>query len=104
MNWIVAFTTPIFLAHSTFGVYFLFGGASILVAIICIFFLPETRGKSLEEIDGYFRRHHVHNSATVLELEEMGGSSERDLPIEYGKGERVAVNASACSSSRGMNS
>jgi hypothetical protein len=56
MNWIVAFTTPIFLAHSSYGVYFLFGGASALTAIVAVFFMPETRGKSLEDIDASFRR------------------------------------------------
>ena len=55
VNWIVAFTTPIFLAHSTYGIYFLFGSASLLVAVVSVFFMPETRGKSLEEIDASFR-------------------------------------------------
>jgi hypothetical protein len=56
MNWIVAFTTPIFLAKSSFGVYFLFGGATLMTVVVCIFWMPETRGKSLEEIDASFRK------------------------------------------------
>jgi hypothetical protein len=79
MNWIVAFTTPIFLAHSTYGVYLLFGGASLLVAIVCVFFMPETRGKSLEDIDASFRGKTV--DATVNEafvLEDIDKSVERD--------------------------
>jgi hypothetical protein len=55
-NWIVAFTTPIFLTHSSSGIYFLFGAASLLVAALCIFFMPETRGRSLEDIDAAFRK------------------------------------------------
>jgi len=54
-NWIVAFTTPILLAKSSFGVYFLFGGTTLLTVIVCIFFMPETRGKTLEAIDASFR-------------------------------------------------
>ncbi|KAI9718779.1 MAG: hypothetical protein M1812_003953 [Candelaria pacifica] len=55
-NFLVAFTTPIFLASSSFGVYFLFGGASILTVIVCTIFMPETRGRSLEAIDESFRQ------------------------------------------------
>lgn len=59
VNWIVAFTTPIFLARSTFGVYFLFGAAGLLTTVVCAFTMPETRGRSLEDIEEAFhsRRH-----------------------------------------------
>lgn len=56
VNWVVAFTTPIFLAQSSYGVYFLFGGACIFTVAVCIVFMPETRGKTLEDIDASFRR------------------------------------------------
>lgn len=56
MNWVVTFTTPIFLAHSSYGVYFLFGGACLLTVLVCVFFMPETRGKTLEDIDASIRR------------------------------------------------
>ncbi|KAI9702867.1 MAG: hypothetical protein M1836_008081 [Candelina mexicana] len=58
-NFLVALTTPIFLASSSFGVYFLFGGASILTVIVCTIFMPETRGRSLEAIDESFRQPNV---------------------------------------------
>lgn len=54
VNWIVAFTTPIFLTRSSCGVYFLFGGSCLLTAIVCSLWMPETRGLSLEEIDTIF--------------------------------------------------
>jgi hypothetical protein len=57
VNWIIAFTTPIFLAHSTYGIYFFFGTAALLTVVVCALFMPETRGKSLEDIDASFRRH-----------------------------------------------
>ncbi|PBP23381.1 general substrate transporter, partial [Diplocarpon rosae] len=56
MNWIVAFTTPIFLAHSSFGIYFLFGSAALLTVVVCVFWMPETRGRSLEDIDAGFKK------------------------------------------------
>ncbi|PSN59113.1 general substrate transporter, partial [Corynespora cassiicola Philippines] len=54
VNWIVAFTTPIFLARSPSGVYFLFGTSCLVTAFSCFLWMPETRGLSLEEIDTIF--------------------------------------------------
>lgn len=54
VNWIVAFTTPIFLAHSTFGIYFLFGSCALITVLVCGFLMPETMGRSLEDIDESF--------------------------------------------------
>jgi hypothetical protein len=61
VNYLVALTTPIFLARSSYGIYFLFGGASWLAALVCVFLMPETRGKSLEDIDASFRGNKVHD-------------------------------------------
>lgn len=55
VNWIVAFTTPIFLAGSSSGAYFLFGAATAVTVVVCIVFMPETKGRSLESIDEAFR-------------------------------------------------
>ena len=68
MNWIVAFTTPIFLASSSSGVYFLFGGAALVTVAVCIFWMPETRGKSLEEIDASFRKQEKNTDHIELGL------------------------------------
>lgn len=54
-NWLVAFATPIFLAHSSYGAYFLFGGFSFSTLIVLALFMPETRGKSLEAIQDGFK-------------------------------------------------
>jgi hypothetical protein len=54
VNWIVAFTTPIFLTKSSSGVYFLFGASCLLTSVVCFLWMPETRGLSLEEIDDIF--------------------------------------------------
>lgn len=56
VNWVVAFTTPIFLKRSSCGVYFLFGACCFVVSGVCWFWMPETRGLSLEEIDGIFEK------------------------------------------------
>ncbi len=51
----MALATPILLAKSSFAAYFLFGGCTLLTAIVCAAFMPETKGKSLDEIEDVFR-------------------------------------------------
>ncbi|KUJ18944.1 general substrate transporter [Mollisia scopiformis] len=68
VNWIIAFTTPIFLARSSFGVYFLFGSTALLTVVVCIFWMPETRGRTLEDIDASFRK----KSGKTLDVELRG--------------------------------
>ena len=53
----MALTTPILLAKSSFAVYYVFGFATLLTVLVCIFAMPETRGKSLEAIDKAFAEH-----------------------------------------------
>ena len=55
-NFLVALTTPILLARSSFAAYFLFGGCTLLTAVVCFLVMPETKGKSLNEIEEAFRR------------------------------------------------
>ncbi len=55
-NFLVALTTPILLAKSSYGAYFLFGGCTLFTAMVCFVFMPETKGKSLDEIERAFRR------------------------------------------------
>ncbi|KFY40581.1 hypothetical protein V495_05347, partial [Pseudogymnoascus sp. VKM F-4514 (FW-929)] len=56
-NFGVAFITPILLARSSSAIYFLFGGASALTLGVCAAYMPETKGKGLEEIEEAFRTH-----------------------------------------------
>ncbi|CZR55874.1 related to sugar transporter [Phialocephala subalpina] len=86
VNWIIAFTTPIFLAHSSFGVYFLFGSTTLLTVVVCIFWMPETRGRTLEDIDASFRRKHRKTEREDVEL-SLRGRGEGLLVGEFGSGE-----------------
>lgn len=54
VNFVVALTTPLFLARSAGGVYFMFGFSSVIAVIVCVLWMPETRGRSLEDIEGSF--------------------------------------------------
>ncbi|XHF98321.1 hypothetical protein AWENTII_001877 [Aspergillus wentii] len=54
-NFFVALMTPILLSKSSFGAYFLFAGCALVTACVCVFFMPETKGRSLGEIEEAFR-------------------------------------------------
>ncbi len=54
VNFIIAFTTPLFLSRSSSGPYFLFGAFSLLTTFVCLAFQPESRGISLEGLDDVF--------------------------------------------------
>jgi hypothetical protein len=53
-NWIVAIVTPVLLANSKFGAYFLFGGICLGSVGVLMWTMPETRGLSLEDIQRAF--------------------------------------------------
>lgn len=55
-NFLVALTTPVLLSKSSFVVYFLFAGCSFLTVAVCFLFMPETKGKSLEEVEAAFHQ------------------------------------------------
>lgn len=54
-NFLVALVTPTLLQSSSFGAYFLFGGCSLFTAVVCAMFMPETKGRSLDEIEDAFK-------------------------------------------------
>lgn len=70
-NWLVAFTTPIFLARSASGVYFLFGACSALAVLVCALAMPETKGRTLEEIDAVFERRRADKVLNVTGLTRL---------------------------------
>ncbi|KAJ7131665.1 general substrate transporter [Mycena crocata] len=54
VNWIIAFSTPLFLTRSSSGPYFMFGGCSLVTVLVCLVFQPETKGLSLDVLDQGF--------------------------------------------------
>ncbi|CAJ2500113.1 Uu.00g029660.m01.CDS01 [Anthostomella pinea] len=50
-NFLVALTTPIFIATSTFGIYFFFAGCTLLCTVVSALFMFETKGRTLESIE-----------------------------------------------------
>jgi len=54
VNWIIAFSTPLFLSRSSSGPYFMFGGFTLLTVLVCVAFQSESQGISLEGLDSTF--------------------------------------------------
>ena len=54
-NFLVALTTPVLLAKSSFGAYFLFGGCCVITAFVGILFMHETKGRTFGEIEEAFK-------------------------------------------------
>lgn len=81
-NWIVAFTTPIFLAKSAFGAYFLFGSCCLFTVVVAAVFMPETRGKSLEDTHHNFDHSSTEALKTKLGLPKLLRKSVGDQHIE----------------------
>ncbi|KAI1308023.1 general substrate transporter, partial [Xylaria venustula] len=64
-NFFVAFISPILLDKSASAAYFLFGGSTALATVISFFYMVETKGKSLDEIERAFRRRTTATGGTV---------------------------------------
>ncbi|KAI9008892.1 general substrate transporter [Phycomyces nitens] len=58
LNALIGKISPLMLAKSTIGTYSFFGGCCILMSLACHFIIPETKGKSLEEMEALFRPTH----------------------------------------------
>jgi MFS transporter, SP family, solute carrier family 2 (myo-inositol transporter), member 13 len=53
---LAAIFLPVVSNHGYSTIFFLFAGFTVIYLITAVFFLPETKGKTLEEIEEYFER------------------------------------------------
>ncbi|KAF2843780.1 general substrate transporter [Patellaria atrata CBS 101060] len=88
-NWFVGFFTPIFLANSSFGAYFLFGFIALATVAVLAVYMPETRGIPLESIQEAFDRpvmkswaHHIRRlfSRSTLDPSRDQGIELSSMP------------------------
>jgi MFS family permease len=94
-NWLVAIITPLLLAKSAYGAYFLFGFLALGTVAVLATCMPETRGRSLENIQEAFHRpvmqswmHHLRrftsSDSTRTSSESTNGSIELSSILSEG--------------------
>lgn len=70
VNTLVALTTPLFLAKSPSGPYFLFAACLLLTSLVCILYVPETLGRSLNEVDQVWNERQEKTSNLLARMQE----------------------------------
>ena len=83
VNFVVALTAPVFLRRSPSGPYFLYGVATLLAVGLCCW-IPETKGRSLEEVEGLWEKK-TTEVAVEGEGEVSGLGEMRDGGREVGE-------------------
>ncbi|KAJ5348491.1 uncharacterized protein N7506_001744 [Penicillium brevicompactum] len=53
-NFLVALTTPVLLAKSSYGAYFLWGGCCVVTVIVSVIYMHETKGRTFVQIEEAF--------------------------------------------------
>ncbi|CAG8067153.1 unnamed protein product [Penicillium salamii] len=54
-NFLVALTTPVLLAKSSYGAYFLWGGCCVVTVIVSVIYMHETKGRTFVQIEEAFK-------------------------------------------------
>ncbi|KAJ7849804.1 general substrate transporter [Mycena olivaceomarginata] len=80
VNWIIAFSTPLFLTRSTSGPYLMFGGFSLLTVLVCVVFQPETKGLSLDMLEQDFKETKLQSAVKRYFGSKSGQSTAIELP------------------------
>jgi hypothetical protein len=73
-------TTPVFLATSAFGAYYFFAIMSLLGAVMCAFFMFETKGHSLEFIEQKYAE--KQSSETDGRWWQLGGKDLKEPTVQ----------------------
>ncbi|EPS44402.1 hypothetical protein H072_1593 [Dactylellina haptotyla CBS 200.50] len=85
-NYVIALTTPVFLARSACGPYFFFGGCTAFAVLICILYMPETQGiGSLENMDKVFEITPLRKLSKNIKgrINRAGNGTGSVLPTEF---------------------
>ncbi|KKY31899.1 putative high-affinity glucose [Diaporthe ampelina] len=77
-NFIVGVAAPPMLEQIGFGTYIFFGSFCILSGFWAIFLVPETKGKSLEQVDELFKDTVAQEEKEIIRAEIMDEASLRE--------------------------
>ncbi|KAL7316961.1 hypothetical protein PS15m_003377 [Mucor circinelloides] len=81
MNATIAKVTPIMITNITYGTYFFFGSMAVIMGVFVYVFLPETRGRSLEEMDELFNEGKIlaYKDTYVVDKEQIKRDEEAGI-------------------------
>ncbi|KAJ7094404.1 general substrate transporter [Mycena epipterygia] len=79
INWVIAFSTPLFLKRSSSGPYFMFGACALLTVVVCLVFQPETKGLSLDVLDQGFQETKLQSAVKRYFGSKSGQSTSIEL-------------------------
>lgn len=71
-NFLIGQIVPTMMDKITWGTYIIFGVFGIIMAISVLIFYPETKGKSLEEMDGLFGKTHPRSTNRQIPPSSIG--------------------------------
>lgn len=92
-NFIVGVATPPMLEDLGFGTYVFFGSFCILSGFWAIFLVPETKGKTLEQMDEVFKDTAAQEEKEILRNEIMAEQRARRAGVMQQAGESKALSA-----------
>jgi hypothetical protein len=89
-NFAVGTSTSPFISASAYGTFIFFGCMTVIGIVYVIFMVPETKGRTLEEMDELFgssgfaaadaeRKHRIESEIGLLELVGVETSSEKKI-------------------------
>ncbi|KAK3904865.1 maltose permease MAL31 [Staphylotrichum tortipilum] len=91
VNWFVAFFTPYFINPDKLGwgpkYGYIWGGSNLILAVWAYFFIPETKGRSLEQLDELFEKGVSARKFSSFALErqlvdDFAGETDRARDVE----------------------
>ncbi|CDS14392.1 hypothetical protein LRAMOSA06561 [Lichtheimia ramosa] len=89
-NYVIVMITPPAIANIGYGIYVIFAIFNFLFIPIVYFFYPETKGRSLEELDVVFAKANEENVSPVKMAQKMpkleGAALERELARYFDDG------------------
>jgi hypothetical protein len=78
-SFVISRTTPYMITSLGYGTYMFFGALMVVMGFFAWYFIPETKGKTLEQMEALFGA----PNAQALEEAKSGSFEKDDVGIEY---------------------
>ncbi|KAI9342386.1 general substrate transporter [Pilaira anomala] len=83
MNFVISLICPVMLVKITWGTYLFFGGCCAIMGTTVFFFFPETKGRSLEEMEDVFGGsilcHRAKHTTSTPEFDSVHDDEKKEM-------------------------